>query len=264
MPSESIEQSIQDLILEASVAVHRLDWAKVTSIADAVLQLDPENSDAQTFKSLASDRTGTVSGTESLEQEIQEARKVRSADSSGTTGRQRSRFLSKKKLVVVTLTIIVGVFLLNIQSDESKYRESIETDRVRLETARHDASESWDDFWDDYAGSLKSLFLESKVEADEAKAVAALAVLATFERRSSNFIGTLNSKSPPAGCAEYHSLILELAQLGRDLATAQINFIHAIDNGSSAIGSARQEMDIVDSQIDSLGAETSSFTNTCG
>ena len=159
------------------------------------------------------------------------------------------------------LLAVVGC---DIQSDESKYRESIETDRIRFETAQHDASESWDDFWDDYAGSLKSLFLESKVEADEAKAAAALAVLATFERRSSNFIGTLNSKSPPDGCAEYHSIYLELTQLSRDLGTAQINFIRAIDNDRLAIGSARQEMDIVSSQIDSFVAEIGSFTNTCG
>jgi len=119
MPSEPIEQAIKGLLVEASVAVSRLDWAKVISIADAVLQLDPENSDAQTFKSLASDRTGKVSDAQNIEHEIQDARRVRSGDSSSSSGRQQSRFLSKKKLIVVALVIIVGVFFLNMLNKDT-------------------------------------------------------------------------------------------------------------------------------------------------
>ena len=49
MPSERIQRRIEALLDQADQAVDQLDWAAVLDRAQAVLRLDPENSDALVF-----------------------------------------------------------------------------------------------------------------------------------------------------------------------------------------------------------------------
>ena len=56
MSDDPIKNAIDGLLLEASVAVAKLDWSTVDSLADAALKLDPENVDALKFRSLVTDR----------------------------------------------------------------------------------------------------------------------------------------------------------------------------------------------------------------
>jgi len=114
MTSEPIEKAIKGLLAEAAVATAKLDWATVSSLADAALILAPDNDDALIFKSLVTDRVGKVSSNQTLEREIQEAREARSSDSSGSAKRQQTGFGMKKKLFVVVLVILGGVFFLNV------------------------------------------------------------------------------------------------------------------------------------------------------
>jgi len=43
MSDDPIKNAIGGSLLEASVAVAKLDWSTVASLADAALKLDPEN-----------------------------------------------------------------------------------------------------------------------------------------------------------------------------------------------------------------------------
>jgi len=119
LPSEPIEQAIKGLLAEAAAATAKLDWTTVASLADAALKLDPENTDALTFKSLAADGTNTVSSEQTIEQEIAEARRIRSSESVSSSRKQKTGFLSKKKLVAAVLVIIVGAFYLNIANADT-------------------------------------------------------------------------------------------------------------------------------------------------
>ena len=65
------------------------------------------------------DRSGKISSTQSLEKEIQEARRVRSSESVSSSRKQKTGFLSKKKLVAAVLVIIVGAFYLNIANADT-------------------------------------------------------------------------------------------------------------------------------------------------
>ena len=53
MPSEPFEQAIKGLLAKPSEATAKLDWVTVASLADVALKLDPENTDALIFKSIA-------------------------------------------------------------------------------------------------------------------------------------------------------------------------------------------------------------------
>ena len=61
MVSARIQRRIEKLLDEADEAVATFDWDTVRQCAEAVLRLDPENPDAQTFLSAAN--PGNVEGT---------------------------------------------------------------------------------------------------------------------------------------------------------------------------------------------------------
>ncbi len=68
MSDDPIKNAVDGLLLEASVAVAKLDWPTVAALADAVLKLDPENVDALKLKSLTVDQQHAEPGsTETFE-----------------------------------------------------------------------------------------------------------------------------------------------------------------------------------------------------
>jgi hypothetical protein len=116
MSSKPVEQAITGLLSEAAAATAKLDWTNVASLADAALKLDPNNADALTFKLLAADGTDKASDKQTLEQEIQEARKARSWEQLGTPRRKKA---NHKVVLAIWAAFIIAMASLIMSVDWS-------------------------------------------------------------------------------------------------------------------------------------------------
>ena len=53
MPSERVQEQIENLLDDAEDAVEQHDWQQVLKLTDAILEVDPENEDALSFERMA-------------------------------------------------------------------------------------------------------------------------------------------------------------------------------------------------------------------
>src|SRR5688572_5669780 len=61
MPSERVQRQIERYLDEAEAAIDAGDWTKARERSEAVLRLDPENADAQTYLAAAGRGTASAS-----------------------------------------------------------------------------------------------------------------------------------------------------------------------------------------------------------